>query len=236
MGSSGEIQDATRALLARLRAFCFPGGEDGARAVSAVRITERGEMRLSQDARWIPFTSEQVIESRRSSSRWEARYEGGTRGLITVTDAYEEGHGRLTVKLGGLIPVQSLRGPEVDKGELQRYLASILLCPPILLNHPTLDWTASGPLLLRVVDRVDPTGATLEIDLNVDGRPLACRADRPRAVGKKTVLTPWSGSCPDFKEWEGMRVAAQLEVSWHLPDGPFTYYRSEVVSFSVVRE
>jgi hypothetical protein len=47
-------------------------------------------------------------------------------------------------------------------------------------------------------------------------------------------LTPWSGGCAEFKEWEGLRVAAQLEASWHLPEGPFSYYRSEVVSFKVV--
>ena len=234
MERSHEIQDGTSALLAHLRAFCFPGGEDFARTVSAIRITERGEMRASQDARWIPFTAEQVIDARRSSSRWDARYRGGQMGLIAVTDAYEEGRGRLVVKLGGVIPVQSMRGPEVDKGELQRYFASILICPPILLNHATLDWTAAGPLALRVRDRADPTGATLDIDLSMDGQPLGCRADRPRAVGKKTILTPWSGSCSEFKEWEGLRVAAQLEASWHLPEGPFSYYRSEVVSFKVV--
>ena len=234
MERSDEIQDGTLALLARLRTFCFPGGEDLARTVSAIRITERGEMRASQEARWISFTAEQVIEARRSSSRWEARYQGGRMGLIAVTDAYEEGHGRLVVKLGGVIPVQSMRGPEVDKGELQRYFASILICPPILLNLATLDWTAAGPLALRVRDRADPTGATLDLDLSADGRPLGCRGDRPRAIGKKTVLTPWSGGCAEFKEWEGLRVAAQLEASWHLPEGPFSYYRSEVVSFKVV--
>jgi hypothetical protein len=230
-----ELGGETHALLARLRAFCFPGGEDGTRSVSAIRTRERGEMRASPSARWIPFTAEQVIEARRSSFRWEARYQGGRMGLISVTDAYEEGHGRLVVKLGGVIPVQKVQGPEADRGELQRYLASIVLCPPMVLNHGSLDWTAVGPLSLRVRDRADPTGATVDVDISEEGRPLACRADRPRMVGKQTVLTPWSGSCAEFKEWEGLRAATQLDVSWRLPDGPFTYYRSEVVSFKVVR-
>ena len=204
----------TEALLARMRAFCFPGGEDG--------------------ARWLPFTAEQVIETRRSSFCWEARYQGGAKGLISVTDAYEGGHGRLVVKLGGLIPVQKVQGPEADQGEIQRYFASIALCPPILLSHGSLEWSMVGRFSLRIHDRADPTGATLEMDIAEEGRPLACRADRPRLVGKQMVLTPWSANGSEFKEWEGLRVPSCLDVSWRLPEGPFTYYRSEVVSFTVV--
>ena len=230
-----ELGAETSALLDRLRAFCFPGGEDCARSVSAIRTTERGEMRASPSARWLPFIAEQVIEAHRSSFRWEARYQGGRMGLISVTDAYEEGHGRLVVKLGGVIPVQKVQGPDADRGELQRYLASITLCPPMVLNHGSLDWTAVGPLTLRVRDRADPTGATVDVEISEEGRPLACRGDRPRMAGKHAVLTPWSGICTEFKEWDGLRAATRLDVSWGLPDGPFSYYRSEVVSFKVVR-
>ena len=129
-------------------------------------------------------------------------------GWISVTDAYEKGRGRLVVKLGGLIPVQKVQGSEADRGELQRYLASIALCPPILLSHTSLDWTAVGAISLRVRDRADPTGATLEMDISEEGCPLGCRADRPRIVGKQTVLTPWSATPHEFKESDGLRTAS----------------------------
>ena len=234
MELANEPTGETRTLLARLRAFCFPGGEDSARSVLAVRTTERGEIRASPSARWISFTAEQVIDARRSSFRWQARYQGGSRGMITVTDAYEEGHGRIVVKLGGLIPVQKLVGPEADRGELQRYLASIVLCPPILLNHGSLDWAAVSPLTLRVRDRADPTGATLDLEMSEEGQPLVCRAERPRAVGKGTVLTAWSVVGSEFQDCQGLRLPRRLEAAWELPEGPFTYYRGEVVSFKKV--
>jgi len=234
MERSNELAAETRGLLARLRAFCFPGGEGRARLVSSIRTTERGEMRASPGAPWLAFSAEQVIEAHRSSFRWEARYQGGRMGWITVTDAYEKGHGHLVVKLGGVIPVQKVQGREADRGELRRYLASTALCPPILLNHASLDWTAVGAFSLRVRDRTDPTGATLEMDLSEEGCPLGCRADRPRIVGKQTVLTPWSATPHEFKESDGLRTASRLEVSWRLPEGPFIYYRSEVVSIKLM--
>ena len=50
MELSSEVAAETHALLTRLRAFCFPGGEDRARLVSSIRTTERGEMRASPGA------------------------------------------------------------------------------------------------------------------------------------------------------------------------------------------
>jgi hypothetical protein len=188
-------------------------------------------MRAAPGGRWILFTAEQVIETRRSSFCWQARYRGGSLGLIAVTDAYEEGHGRLVAKLGGVIPVQKVVGPDADKGEIQRYLASIILCPPIMLNHGSLDWRLAGPVILQVRDGADPTGATVDFEIGDDGQPLVCRAERPRMAGKRAVMTEWSAIGSNFQVWEGLRVPRRVEVAWNLPDGPFTYYRGEVVSF-----
>jgi hypothetical protein len=225
----------TLTLLARLRSFCFPGGEEAARRIRALRTAEKGEMRMSPQARWIPFTAEQFTDARRSSFRWDARLDPGKIASPMVTDAYEEGHGRLVVKLGGVLPVKKITGPDADKGELQRYLSSIAFCPPILLNHSSLDCAAVGPLTLRLRDRDDPTGAAIDIDIDDDGRPLGCRADRPRTVGKKAVPTPWFATCTEFHEWEGLRVPTRLEVSWHFPEDRFVYFRAEITSFVAIR-
>jgi hypothetical protein len=228
-------RDQAGSLLTQLRQFCFPGGEEAARSVNGVRIAERGEMRMSPEARWIPFTAEEIIEARHSSFRWQARFSSNRLTPVTVTDAYENGHGCLTVKAAGLIPLKKITGADADKGELQRYLASTVFCPPALLNHSSLEWTAVGPLTLRVEDRSDPTGATVDLEITAEGRPVTSRAERPRLVGKHSVLTPWWGNYLEFREWEGLRVASRLEVSWQLPEGPFTYFRSELTLLAVLR-
>jgi hypothetical protein len=227
--------DARESLLARVRAFCFPGGEPAARPVRGVREKQRGEMRSGPGARWIPFTAEEVIEATRSSFRWEARYSSGLNSAFTVTDAYEEGHGRLALKLGGLLPVKSMRGPEFDKGEIQRYLGAIAMCPAAILNHGSLEWSVAGPACLRVWDREDPTGATVDLEIGEDGRILGCRAERPRLLGKETVPTPWSAQCLEFRVWDGLRIVSRLEVSWDPPEGSFTYFRVELTEVEVLR-
>jgi hypothetical protein len=221
--------------LARLRSFLFSAGEDAARLIRAVRTTQTGEMRMSPEARWIPFTAEEFIDATRSSFRWQARLDPGKLTAPTVTDAYEEGRGRLVVKVAGVVPVQKISGPDADKGELQRYLASAVFCPSMLLNHSSVESAAVAPLTLRLCDRNDSNSAVVDIDISEEGQPLVCRADRPRLVGKQALLTPWSGVYSEFREWEGLRIPSRLEVRWHLPEGPFTYFRAEITSFTALR-
>jgi len=195
---------------------------------------QRGELRTAPGARWMPFTAEEIYQTRRSCFRWDARLRGGRLGWLGVTDAYEEGRGQLVIKLGGVVPVKKFAGPDMDKGELQRYLGSVVTYAPTIVNHASLEWTATASRTLRVQDLKDLTNATVELDFGEDERPLRCRADRPRLVGKQSVLTPWFGTCLEFREWEGFNVASRVEAGWHLPDGPFVYYRSEITSLAVL--
>ena len=218
------MNQETEALLARLRGFLLPEGDTAARSLKTVRIFERGEMRASAEARWMSFTSEQTIQTDCSSFRWEAKTSG-----IVITDAYENGHGLAMSRLAGLLTLKkAVRGPELDRGEVQRYLASLMLCPAALANHASLEWTAVGESALRVRDLADPTGASIDFDIGEHGEPGSCHTIRPRLAGKNAVDTEWLGKGDDFRLWNGMRVAHRLEVWWNIPGAPFCYYRSDV--------
>ena len=230
-GEPGSAQE----LLARLKAFCLPGGEENARQVRSIRTTQSGEIRSAATAPWVPFTAEEVTSAMSCAFRWEARLKGGRLGWFSVTDSYEDGHGCGALSLGGVLPVRKSVGPDFDRGELQRYLGSVVLCPPMLVNNASLIWSAAGRLTLRVRDRDDSTGATVDLELNEQGHPIACHAERPRMVGKITVPTSWSAAGADFEERQGMRVATRLEASWHLPEGVFSYFRAQVSSFEILR-
>lgn len=231
MSSPGE----TAELVERLRRFFLPGCEERARGIRGIAAKQRGEFRGAPTARWIPFTSEDFIDATRSAFRWEARMSGGTMKSVVIVDAYENAHGLIAVKLGGIVPVKKVTGEDVDKGEIQRYLASLALCPPMMINHPGLQWSVAGIATLRLRDLHDATGSTVDIEIDGDGRPAAFRADRPRAAGERSVITPWSGTCGEYREIEGVRIATKLEVSWELPDGMFTYYHGEVTTLTMLR-
>ena len=218
------MSQETAALLARLRGFLLPEGDETARGVPTVRIFEKGEMRMSAEARWMSFTAELTFQTKFSEFRWEARTSG-----VVITDAYEDGHGIAMSRLAGLLTLKRASlGPALDRGEVQRYLSSLMLCPAALVNHASLEWTAVTESVLRVRDLADPTGAAVDFEIGLDGEPTSCHTIRLRLVGRNAVDTECVGKGRAFRLWNGMRMAHRLEVSWEIPGAPFCYYRSEV--------
>jgi hypothetical protein len=59
---------------------------------------------------------------------------------------------------------------------------------------------------------------------------------RPRPEGKASVPTPWRGVFHDYGVLDGIRVPLQAEVSWELPQGPFTYCRGTITSLALSPE
>jgi hypothetical protein len=90
--------------------FFIPGGNDAARLIRALRTPEKGQLRMSPEARWIPFTAEPVIDSRRTSFGWEAKLDAAKTISPAVEDRDQDGHGRPAVKLMGMVPVKKLVG------------------------------------------------------------------------------------------------------------------------------
>jgi hypothetical protein len=229
------LDAAAEAMLARWRAFVFPGGEESARTIRVVEWREVGEIRSSLKDRWMPFTATQRSDATRSAFRWDAVIGTGALTRTTVTDAFEDGRGWLTARAAGIVPVARIQGPETDRGEMQRYLADLGRCPTALLLHPTLELASVGPGTLRARDAAGPAGATVDLEVGPDGAPIAVRAMRFRAQGKRFVEGPWSGRMAGFREWEGLRVPVGLAVSWHLPEGEFAYFRAEGTPIRAVR-
>jgi hypothetical protein len=218
-------------LVERMKGFSLPAGELAVRDVRGIKTTQRGEMRSSPNAPWVSFTAEEYVDATKSGFCWNAQLGTGLKS-VTVTDAYENGQGRLVVKKGPL-KLRELRGSDVDKGELQRYLAYLSYCPAMIVNNPYLVMVSVGPQTLRISDKSAQAGASVDLDVDDTGRISLARAIRPMTVGRKIVMTPWSGKTSDFKEWQGLRVPNSLEAAWEPPEGAFTYIRIELTSVTV---
>jgi hypothetical protein len=63
-----------------------------------------------------------------------------------------------------------------------------------------------GPISAQVVVELDPAGRVASV----------YASDRPRAVGKAFVNTPWQGSFSDYRMHEGRQIPSCAEVAWTL--------------------
>lgn len=182
-------------------------------------------MCLREGGKWMPFTAEQWLSTTTVAFCWHARVKIAPLVTAVVEDAFEHRRGRLEAKLWGLISMADAKGPEIDRGEAQRYLAELPWNPLALRHNEELRYAVGedGPVRVWAFD------PQTYVDLRFDDRgDISGAFSRTRA--RDDGVFPWEGRFSDYRELGGVRVPTRAEVRWHLPTGVFTYWRGEVTS------
>jgi hypothetical protein len=226
------MQEQARELLERIRHFAMP---EGSVECKGTWLRQVGEMRFAPDRPWMPFEAEEWFEGSGIDFRWRARVRMAPIMSARVVDSFEGGRGALTAKLFGIIPVARSSGPEADKGEALRGLSELPWRPFAFREAPGFAWEATAADKLRATFDDGKTRATFEFEVDTEGRVLGgTAASRPRVVGKSVVDTAWSGAFREHGMFDGLRVPTAAEATWHLPEGPFTYWRGRVIDLRVL--
>jgi hypothetical protein len=227
------MPDQGSSLVERVRCFAMPHGEVACRGAW---LRQTGELRFGPDRPWLPFDAEQSFDGPGIDFRWAARVRMAPLLHARVVDAFQGGAGSLVARVLGIIPVARASGPDTDLGEALRGLAELPWRPMAFARASHLAFTSPSPGRLGATFDDGRTRAAVEFEVADDGRVLSVTAPhRPRLVGKRVTATPWSGTFREYQELDGFRVPTAAEVTWHLPDGPFTYWRGRVTEFRLLR-
>lgn len=197
-----------------------------------VRFKQVGELQLKPD-QWRPFAAEQEMALDRVEFSWRARFPLAPLVMLRVHDWYRAGEGALEVRLFGLL-LKRVRGEAVTKGEAMRYLVELPLAPAAMAHNHELEWREVDKTTVEAATTV--AGARLAVLLHFDGAGDVVAAsceDRPRAVGKSSIETPWVGEFGSHRVLGGVRVPTRAEVRWDLPEGPFVYFRAQVTELAL---
>lgn len=202
---------------------------EGQRHVEAARLEQRGEFRLgSGRAAWRPFTATQHFAVEPPGFVWDAEIEVRPRVPARVVDAYVSGEGFLRAKLLSAVTVAEADPcPELNEGELMRYLAEAIWFPTALLPTEGVEWEAVDDRSARAT--LTDSGTTASLAFHFDDRN---RVERVHAEGRYRMedddYVPWTGYFRDYRERDGMSVPTTAEVEWNLPDGDSSYWRATV--------
>jgi hypothetical protein len=99
--------------------------------------------------------------------------------------------------------------------------------------NPELDWHAVDESTVEVAALGGGERVVARLHFDDAGDIVAASAEaRPRTVGKQVVDTPFRGLFGEYREFDGVRLPTTAEVSWLLPDGPFTYFRCRITDWS----
>lgn len=190
-------------------------------------LEQRGEIRLGPDKPWMPFTAEQRLDATQTGFVWHARVKMAPFVTCVVEDAYESGHGRLDAKILGIVPVAHARGVDVDRGEVQRYLAELVWCPAAWTRNPELRFRELPDGGVRVWTGDEDTYVDLHFD---DAGDVTGVSTTTRVRGDLGEAQDWEGRFFDYRDFGGLRAPSRGEVGWRTEDGLYLYWRGEVTS------
>jgi hypothetical protein len=198
-----------------------------------VKLTQKGFLKFNADGKAIPFQANQIISLTKSSFSWMARTSKGFLPIV-VCDRLINNKGELQARLFASFKVADATGPELLKGELLRYLAEIPWFPLAISCQPSIIWKQLSSK--SVSAEIDLEGVKAKVNFYFDKRGLIEKIyvpDRGMIVGSKSIPTPWEGHFSNYKEIKGLLVPTHGEISWILPEGRFTYFKGDLISYDV---
>jgi len=206
--------------------------EDGQQMVSGVSVRHTGTFNMGEGAEdnWKPFTSGQVVVTRRPGFDWNGRVAMMPGLPIRVHDSYAAGEGVLHATVLGLFTFADMRGTgEVAEGELMRFFAKAAWYPTALLPGQGVRWEAAGDTSAYATLTEGDHTITMLFTFNEKGLIDTVSAEaRGRVLGDEIVPTPWHGRFWNYQERGGMLVPLDGEVAWLPPEGEKPYWRGHI--------
>ena len=202
-------------------------GVVGKEPIRTVRLKQQGFMRQEQGQKWLPLVAEQYFTTTPPAFLWHASIRPFPLVSISATDQFSDGHGNMLIKLWSFITVGNARGPEMDQGELQRYLAEMVWFPTAWLTDAT-EWQAMDDHSVKATMHEQDVTASMALHVNEQGQLTHLKAERYMEEHGHYRLEPWSGQCNEYQEVDGMRIPTEIEITWHLASGDFTWFRCKI--------
>lgn len=207
--------------------------QEGQPYVRTVRIRQKGTFRDAQrSAEWSPFTAVQHVTTDPPGFVWDATIRMMSWIPVRAVDEYRGGRGGLCAKLGGMLTVMRPdESPELDEGELLRYLAEALLYPTALLPDMGVTWSPIDDRTARATLVDGETRASLLFYFNEENEVDCVEGRRAYTTSNgATEYRPWRGYWRDYVVLGGMHVPTAGEVAWCSSEGEVPYWRGDIES------
>ncbi len=227
----GDLRARRESLPVPIRRYLRYALTEAAPAMRVAHLLHRGTFRTAPGKKWLPIRGEQFFSVARPGFVWKATVRPVPAVFwISAEDSLLSGRGNMRVKMLSVITIADASGPQIDQGARLRWLAECAWFPYAFAG-PHVEWRPidDSSAEARLIQDGLPVSALLTVD--GDGRLIMLRAQRYRDVrGGRAVLTPWTGAYRRYREFQGVRVPTEVEVTWDLEDGPFSYARFEVTA------
>jgi len=182
----------------------------GSGLATVVRLHMHGEIKLR---RWMPFEAEEVIHAERGVI-WQARVGSGL-GQLRGTDRLVDGHGSMSWRSFGILPVVRGSGPDVTRAGAGRLAAELIWLPSVLLS-PNVFWSGFHPSRVQASLTVQGHPASLNLSVGPNGELNAVSLARwGNPDGGPFRSVEFGGYSEGESTFGGYTIPTLLRAGWY---------------------
>ena len=207
------------------RRYLRYSGVVGRPFVGTVRLKQAGQIQLTAGQPWFALKAQQYFSVQPPGFVWEAVVPADALPLLRGKDTFLDGTGRMLITAAGLIPIVDATGPELDQGEMVRFLSEMMWFPAGFLGENVrFEPVDAGSAQVSLTHAGRTATGTIFVD--GDGKLTRFEADRsyPGAGGDPS-LQRWSTPVDEYGEFNGLRIPVRARAIWRLPAGDLEYIR-----------
>jgi len=201
----------------------------GKEKIKTVRLKQQGLFRAKRNQKWKALKAEQYFNVDSVEFYWKGKV-----SIVTATDRFIDGKGNMIVKLLGFIKLADARGPEVDQGEILRFLAEHVWFPSAFLND-YITWEAIDENTARATITNRGLSASATFHFNEKGEIIKVTAKRYMESNGKYSLEDWEILILEYKKFNDITIPSKCHVIWKLKDGDFCWYKFEIANIEYNR-
>lgn len=183
--------------------------------IKSVQLTHYGFFKTSPKNAWTKITGKQYFKADTPEFEWT-----GKTKLFKAVDKYQDGEGKLTVKLFSVFPIVKTKGVHVDQAELLRWLGESFWFPTNLFPSDNLRWLPIDSMNAKLTYTFNNLTVFYIVRFNKIGEITQLETERYMEKGR---LEKWVGKASDYKYFDGFKVPTHIEAFWKLKEGTFQY-------------
>jgi len=203
-------------------------GAVGRPYVNVGKVLQKAEMKLKPEQEsWMDATAVQYTTIGNPAFIWSVDVKINRVLSFKGRDRFENGKGRMLIKMNSLINIVNDHGEKLDEGTLQRYLGEMVWFPSLALSRH-ITWEALNDSTARATMNYNGTTGSGTFYFNAAGDVTRFSALRYKGNEPDARRHEWVMEIEGYNIFEGIKVPAEMSASWILEDGAWTWLKMEV--------
>ncbi|MFW5725982.1 MAG: DUF6544 family protein, partial [Bacteroidota bacterium] len=232
----GQMADTTEIICFKdIEALPFPvrkwierSGMIGKPAIANAKCHQHALMRMKPDQKeWYEAEALQYTTTSKPAFIWTVALNMSPFMQIRGRDKFVEGKGEMRMRMNDLITVVNETGPKLDEGTLQRYLGELVWMPSLALS-PFITWEPVDSMSARATMEYKGVSGTGTFYFGENGDFLRFETLRYMGNDPDAKHYTWVITADDHQEFQGIRVPSQMQATWKLDEGDWTWLKLRI--------